>query len=84
MQCMYLCVASEGIVRVVMQDMERWREGCFVVMRPRDGCGKGFRRWFWRVDGSISLSHGATWTWTWCQALLSTPRRFQIGATVSG
>lgn len=28
-----------------------------VVMRPKDGCGKGMRRWFWGVGGSISPFH---------------------------
>ena len=42
-----MCVASECIVRVVIQDMERsGGKRLFVVMRPKNGYGKRLRMWF--------------------------------------
>lgn len=50
------------------------------------GSGMGWEVWGGSLgtDGSVPRFYGTTRTWTRCQALLSTPRRFQMGATVSG
>lgn len=50
------------------------------------GSGMGWEVWGGSLGtaGSVPRFYGTTRTWTRCQALLSTPRRFQMGATVSG